>query len=684
VPLPTPDLPAAGLSAALDRWAAAPRAQDLSGAASAVLLLAASGELDPAGRAAQKWGDALRSFQEPGSEHLTEPAPGALAHDPDTPRGETRQVRSAPPLVTALALQALDALGLQPRHWPEGLLRAAPAEWLGALDWSQPLQAGAVTALRLQWLALFAENHANRKSGAGMDSPPSDARRTLRAALAWLDQTQDPASGLWGLRLGASYDDALLAAPAVLVFFDYLRWPARHARQRLDLALERLAHDPLPDALTAPLAIAGLAWLLAASYHHYNYRRPETAAALARLAAARPASPLPSAPAEAEPAWWAHLTRALASTAQPAPHDRPAFFLNHPGPGCLPLPALTPHERRALPRWMITLPSVELAATRSPASAARQQPPAITVVVPVFNLGRYLPEAIESVLAQTFQDFELIVMDDGSTDEYTCLLLDHWPWPRARLLRQANQGVAAARNNAIAAGAGRYVCCLDADDRLRPPYFEHATAVLDADPGLGLVSGHMQIFDGEETLIAPAVCRLPDLLAQNQIFQPSLFRRSAWQAAGGYYPGFGVSGIEDWDLWIRLLALGLRCAILPEVIFEYRSLPNSMASRLADPDAWATLFGELATRHAALYREQLVPVLMHNARRIEELRAWSRSREQGAAWWERQASNWQQNCERVEKLLAAQIEWTQQLQAGKDWLEEQMRARGLLPADTHD
>src|SRR4029079_11227038 len=102
------------------------------------------------------------------------------------------------------------------------------------------------------------------------------------------------------------------------------------------------------------------------------------------------------------------------------------------------------------------------------------------------------------VLAQTYQDFELVVIDDGSTDEYTSFLLAHWPYARARVLRQANQGVPAARNRAISQGRGRYICCLDADDRLRPAYFERAVAHLDADPHIGFVSGQMQMFDGDK------------------------------------------------------------------------------------------------------------------------------------------------------------------------------------------
>jgi glycosyltransferase involved in cell wall biosynthesis len=297
----------------------------------------------------------------------------------------------------------------------------------------------------------------------------------------------------------------------------------------------------------------------------------------------------------------------------------------------------------------------------------------------VFNLGRYLPEAVESVMAQTYQDFELIIIDDGSTDEYTNLLLDHWPYARARVLRQANRGVAVARNQAISQGCGRYICCLDADDRLRPAYFERAIECLDADTHTGFVSGQMQMFDGERTLIIPVECALPAMLAENLAFEPAMFRRSAWEAVGGYCSTFIVSGIEDWDLWISFLEFGYRCEVLPDVIFDYRVLPNSMTSRMELPDRWAALIGELVTRHPALYREHLVSVLMQNARRIAELRAWANSLEKTHAWLEQQALSWQQNSERLERLLAAQIEWSQQLQIGKEWLEQQLREAGLAP-----
>src|SRR5262245_35333532 len=121
---------------------------------------------------------------------------------------------------------------------------------------------------------------------------------------------------------------------------------------------------------------------------------------------------------------------------------------------------------------------------------ARSAAPRVSVVVPCFDLGRYLDEAIDSVLAQTFHDLEIVVVDDGSTDPFTCELLDRYDRPKTQLLRQSNRGPAAARNAGIRATTGHYVCCLDADDRLLPTYLEKAIQVLQQAPDVGFVSCH--------------------------------------------------------------------------------------------------------------------------------------------------------------------------------------------------
>lgn len=107
--------------------------------------------------------------------------------------------------------------------------------------------------------------------------------------------------------------------------------------------------------------------------------------------------------------------------------------------------------------------------------------PRVSVVVPCFNYGRFVAEAVASILAQSFRDFEVIVVDDGSTDD-TPDVLRRITDPRVRVLRQANQGCAAARNAGRALARGEFLAFLDADDLWRPTYLERQMEVLDAEP----------------------------------------------------------------------------------------------------------------------------------------------------------------------------------------------------------
>ena len=123
--------------------------------------------------------------------------------------------------------------------------------------------------------------------------------------------------------------------------------------------------------------------------------------------------------------------------------------------------------------------------------------PRVSVIIPCYNLGQYLDEAVESVLSQTYQDFEILIVDDGSTDPATQALLADYRRPKTRVMRTTHGGLAAARNLAIANTAGAYLCALDADDRLEPWYLERVVPILDADPSVAFASCWLRTF-GEE------------------------------------------------------------------------------------------------------------------------------------------------------------------------------------------
>ena len=120
--------------------------------------------------------------------------------------------------------------------------------------------------------------------------------------------------------------------------------------------------------------------------------------------------------------------------------------------------------------------------------------PKVTVVIPCYNQGQYVDKAVESVLNQTYQDFEIIIVNDGSTDAFTNNLLKNYHKPKTRVIHTRNQGLASARNNGIREAKGEYILPLDADDKIGNEYLEEAVMVLDEKPGVGIVYSEAETF----------------------------------------------------------------------------------------------------------------------------------------------------------------------------------------------
>lgn len=183
------------------------------------------------------------------------------------------------------------------------------------------------------------------------------------------------------------------------------------------------------------------------------------------------------------------------------------------------------------------------------------RPPRVSVIIPTYNRSWCLPEAIDSVFSQTFQDMELIVVDDGSTDE-TPALLSHYG-DRLRCLRQVNQGVSAARNNGFQATDGALIAFLDSDDLWQPDKLTRQVDFFDRQP-------EAQICQTEETWIRRGVRVNPKHRHRKPsgwIFEPSLalclvspsavmMRRELLEEMGGFDES--LPACEDYDLWLRV------------------------------------------------------------------------------------------------------------------------------------
>jgi len=221
--------------------------------------------------------------------------------------------------------------------------------------------------------------------------------------------------------------------------------------------------------------------------------------------------------------------------------------------------------------------------------------PFVSVIVPCYNQGQYLAESIGSVLASEYTNLEIIVVDDGSTDLETCQILGALLYPKTRLVRRENGGLAAARNSGITEAQGQYILPLDADDRIGSVYIGQAVAALEADPDVGIVYCQAEKFGSEEGPWRLAPFSRWRMRLGNSIFCSAVYRRLDWQAVGGYDETLR-HGWEDWDFWISVLELGRLVKLLPDVGFYYRKNPASMAA-VMPPKLKTRLHRRLMEKH---------------------------------------------------------------------------------------
>jgi glycosyltransferase involved in cell wall biosynthesis len=233
----------------------------------------------------------------------------------------------------------------------------------------------------------------------------------------------------------------------------------------------------------------------------------------------------------------------------------------------------------------------------------------ISVVIPCFNHGEYILDAIASVEASDEVSYEVIVINDGSTDVYTLSVLDELR-DRYHIVDLENQGLANARNHGIAIAIGRYILPLDSDNKIRPDYLRKGIAVLDESPEIGIVYGDVEFFGG-----STGVWSLPDfdlylLLIGNYIDACAVFRKQVWQDCGGYDPNMPDKlGYEDWDFWLSAAEKGWQFWHIPEVMFDYRTRADSMVQTCKQPINQKRLVHYICAKHIDLYTPRLADII---------------------------------------------------------------------------
>ncbi len=231
--------------------------------------------------------------------------------------------------------------------------------------------------------------------------------------------------------------------------------------------------------------------------------------------------------------------------------------------------------------------------------------PQIGIVIPCFNHGEFLVEAIASVERSVSIPYRLIVVNDGSQDRHTVDVLARLRGAGYCIVDQNNRGLAAARNRGVQEASCPIFLPLDADNRLRPGFVEAALDVLTKDPAVMAVYGDRMEFGLRSGRVQVGVPDLNRLLCGNYIDACAVIRREAWQACGGYDGSMPVQGMEDWDLWLSMLERDFTLFRLDMETFDYRVCPGSMLSKTADVEVHASLERYILAKHAPLYLEHL-------------------------------------------------------------------------------
>jgi hypothetical protein len=241
-----------------------------------------------------------------------------------------------------------------------------------------------------------------------------------------------------------------------------------------------------------------------------------------------------------------------------------------------------------------------------PLAAPPRAPDAqLAIVIPCFNHGEFLIEAIASVERAVSVPYELIVVNDGSQDPHTLAVLACLRRAGYRMLDQDNRGLAEARNRGVREASHAVFLPLDADNRLRPGFVEAALDALARNRSVMAVYGDRVEFGLRAGRVQVGVPDLNRLLCGNYIDACALIRTDAWRACGGYDAQMPTPGAEDWDLWLSMHERGFVLERLDLAAFDYRVRPDSMLSRFKDPDVQAATERYVLAKHAPFYLQHL-------------------------------------------------------------------------------
>ncbi len=210
--------------------------------------------------------------------------------------------------------------------------------------------------------------------------------------------------------------------------------------------------------------------------------------------------------------------------------------------------------------------------------------PILSLVIPCFNHGQYLREALDSIPNPNDQNLEIIIVNDGSTDSFTLKTLNDLNEEGFTIIHQENQGLGKTRNNGIKLAKGKYILPLDADNKLLPSIIKKGIEYLETHPEVAVFYTDLEYFGDRFGLVSVPDFNLQQLITGNYIDACAIYRKASWTQVKGYDENMPYMGVEDWEFWLNLSFHGYKFYHFPEAGFYYRVINNSMIHKDTAPN----------------------------------------------------------------------------------------------------
>ena len=227
----------------------------------------------------------------------------------------------------------------------------------------------------------------------------------------------------------------------------------------------------------------------------------------------------------------------------------------------------------------------------------------VSIIMPCYNDGAYIRDAVGSVRRQTYSNIELIIIDDGSDDLNTLAIIAELESEGATVLHTDHLRPAGARNAGIMASTGDYILPVDSDDLIEPTYVEQAVKILNEHDNIGVVYCRADLFGEQSGPWDIPDYSLDKMLLDNIVFVTAMFRKEDWEKVGGYRTTMEF-GMEDYDFWLSIMELDREIYQIPEVLFHYRIKPISRTTRFQeDPSVVQQTYRMIYQQHPVLYEK---------------------------------------------------------------------------------